>query len=159
MASDAFSGAKSAYTGFFAYINAVAQEIGMERAVNIFTKMVENVGAMQGKMMKEKSGIEEFDAKTAFPLVKSVPESLGVSFEVLEESPQKVVFKVPKCSLCAAAQEMGMDAKTIENMCQASSIRLMDTIAKQLNPNLSWQLRKFRSSPDDFCLEELVLGK
>jgi len=158
MASDAFSGAKSAFTLFIAYINTVAQEIGIERAVSLNTKMCETLGAMQGKMLKEQAGIKEFDAKTAFPLVKSVPESLGVSFEVVEESPQRVVAKAGKCSLYAAAQALGVDAKTIEGMCHASSLRFMDTIAKQLNPNLSWQLRKFRSAPDDSCVEELVLG-
>jgi len=78
---------------------------------------------------------------------------------VVEESPQRVVVKAGKCSLYAAAQTMGMDAKTIEGMCHASPLRFMDTVAKQLNPNLSWQLRKFRSAPDDSCVEELVLGK
>jgi len=31
--------------------------------------------------------------------------------------------------------------------------------AKQLNPNLSYQLMKFRSAPDDFCEEAIVLKK
>jgi hypothetical protein len=53
---------------------------------------------------------------------------------------------------------LGMDGKTIEAMCRVSSIRFDDMRVKQLNPSLSLRLRKFRSAPDDFCEEEVVLG-
>jgi hypothetical protein len=155
---DVFNGAKTALTLFDAYINTVAQEIGMERALSLMTKVCENMGATQGKMMKEQSGIKEFDAKAASSLLRTVPEGLGISMEVLEESPKKVVGKVEKCSVYEAAQMLGMDAKTIEAMCRAGSNRFMDAVAKQLNPNLSFRVTKFRSAPDDFCLEETVLG-
>jgi len=155
---DVFNGAKTAFTFFFAYLNAVAQEIGMERAIAVQTKMCETMGAIQGKMMKERSGMKEFDRKAAWSLVKTAPESFGITVEKLEESPQRVVNKVGRCSIYEAAQMLGMDAKTIETLCRAGSITFMDAVAKQLNPNLSMRLRKFRSAPDDFCEEEMVLG-
>ena len=155
---DVFNGAKKALTLFDAYTNTVAQEIGMERAVSLMTKMCENMGAIQGKMMKEQAGIKEFDAKAAWSLLRTTPEGLGLSIEVLEESPERVVVKVGKCSVYEAAHMLGMDAKTIETMCRASSEKFMDTVAKQLNPNLSSRITKFRSAPDDFCEEEIVLG-
>jgi len=55
--------------------------------------MCETISVMQGKMLKEQASIKKFDAKTAYPLVKSFPESIGVNFEVLEESSQRVVCK------------------------------------------------------------------
>ena len=76
----------------------------------------------------------------------------------LEESPKRVVFKSGKCPIYEAAQMVGLDAKTIEAMCRAGSLKFMDTAAKQLNPNLNYQIRKFRSGPDDFCEEEILLG-
>lgn len=156
---DVFNGAKSAYSFFFAYINTVAQEIGMERALGLYTKMCETMGAMQGKIMKEQAGVREFDPKRAFSLIKSVPEGLGVRMEALEESPQRVVIKVGRCPLYEAAQVVGMDAKTIETLCRAGALRFMDAVTKQLNPTLSYRLRKFRSAADDFCEEEILLGK
>lgn len=158
MEQDVFNGAKSAITFFFAYLNTVAQEIGMERATALDTKMCETLGAMQGKMMKEQSGMKEFDCKAAWSLVKTAPGSLGITMEKLEESPQRVVMKMGRCPLYEAAQAVGVDAKTIETECRAASMTFMDAVAKQLNPNLSFRLRKFRSAPDDFCEEEIVLG-
>ena len=49
---DTFSGAKNAFAYYFAYLNTVGQEIGMERAVALQSKMCEAMGAAQGKMIK-----------------------------------------------------------------------------------------------------------
>jgi hypothetical protein len=101
---DAFTGAKTALMAFDAYVNMVAQEIGMERAVSLMTKTFENMGAMQGQMMKEQAHIKEFDAKTAWSLLKTTPEDLGIKFQVIEESPKRVVVKAAKCPIYEAAQ-------------------------------------------------------
>ncbi|MBW2410587.1 MAG: hypothetical protein JRF72_12370, partial [Deltaproteobacteria bacterium] len=57
---DTYNGAASAMTFFNAYIQTVAEEIGMDKAVGLYTKMCENMGAMQGGMLKEQAGLEEF---------------------------------------------------------------------------------------------------
>lgn len=150
---DTYNGATAAMTFFNAYIKTVADEIGMDQAVNLFNKMCVTIGAMQGKMMKEQAGTEEIDAKTAWSLVKTIPEGIGISSEVIEESSQEVVVKLNKCPVYAAGQMLGLD---VETMCRNGSARLMHTATKELNPNLSYQLRKFRSGPDDFCEEAIV---
>ena len=131
----------------------------MERALALITKTDEALGAKTGKMIKEQAGAEELDAKAAASLARNaIEESYGISSEVIEESPQKVVFNLGKCPIYEAAQEVGLDAETIEALCRAGGLRLMDTTVKQLNPNLSYQLIKFRSAADNFCEEEIVLG-
>lgn len=155
---DAFTGAKTAMMFLDAFANAVAQEIGMERTLGLMTKTCETMGGMMGKMMKGQVGIKEIDAKTAWSLMKTAPEDLGLSFQVIEESPKRVVVKAGRCSVYEAAQALGMDAKFIETMCHASSNKFDDMLVKQLNPSLNFRLRKFRSAADDFCEEEIVLG-
>ena len=76
--------------------------------------------------------------------------------EVVDEDPQRISFKVSKCPIYEAAQMMGVDAKTIETLCRNGPVRFMDTMTKQLNPNFSYQLKRFRSGADDFCEEEIV---
>jgi len=73
---DVFNGAKSAMTFYDAYLKTVAEEIGMDKALSLHTKMFETMGAMQGTMLKEQAGTEEIDTKAALSLAKSVPESL-----------------------------------------------------------------------------------
>ena len=155
---DAFTGAKTVFMLFDAYVNTVAQEIGMERAVSLMTKTCEYLGTMQGQIMKEQARIIECDAKTARSLMKTLTEDLGIKNHVIEESPKKVVSRATKCPVYEAGQTLGMDAKTIETICRASFNRFDDMLVKQLNPSLSFRLRKFRSTLDDFCEEEIVLG-
>jgi hypothetical protein len=155
---DVFNGAKTAMMLFDAYLNTVAQEIGMERALALQTKMGEQMGTLQAMMMKEQSGIKQFDAKVAWSLIRTIPDSLGVSIEVVEESPRRVVVKCGRCSIYEAAQMLGMDAKTIEAGCRAGPEKVMNAAAKELNPKLNFRVTKFRSTPDDFCQEEVVQG-
>ena len=155
---DTFNGAKNAFVFHQAYVNTVAEDIGIERAAALETKMCETLGALQGRMAKRQAGIEEFDAKAAHLVCGQVIGGLGLTSEVTEESPQEVVVKVGKCPIFEAAQLMGQDVQTSEAACRVGAIRFMDTMVKQLNPNLRHELRKFRSAPEDFCVEAIVLA-
>ena len=153
---DTYNGALQAMTFMNAYIKTVAEEIGMDQAVSLLTRMCESMGAMQGKILKEQAGAEDLDIKTAWALAKKVPEGIGIGAEVIKESPKEIVVKMGRCPLHSAGQMLGMDNNTIETMCRNGPARLMDTITKELNPNLSYQLRKFRSGEEDFCEEAII---
>ena len=155
---DTYNGAASAMTFMNAYIKTVAEEIGMDRAVGLLNKMCESMGAMQGKILKEKAGDEELDVAAAWSLVKRVPEGIGIGAEVIKENSEEIVVKMGRCPLYSAGQMLGMDNNTIETMCRNGPARLMDTITKALNPNLSYELRKFRSGEEDFCEEAIIQG-
>jgi len=157
--TDTLSGAKSAFTFFFAYLNTVGQEIGMDRAIALDTKMCEMMGIAQGQAMKAQAGLDEIDITMASSLAgRFIEEGLGISSEVIEESAQRIASRVGRCPIYEAAQAMGMDGASIEAICRASSLRYMDTMVKQWNPYLSYQLSEFRSSADGCCVEEVVLG-
>jgi hypothetical protein len=156
---DTFRGAKNGYIYSYAYLTMVAEEIGMEKAIALQTKMCEARGAIDGKTIKEQVEIKDFDAKAAASIAENYVGSIGMRLEVIEESPQKVSFKVARCPLYEAAQELKLDAETIEHLCRAGPVRNMDSMVKQLNPILNYELRKFRSSEDNFCEEVIVLGK
>jgi hypothetical protein len=136
---------------------AVAEEIGKERELALNTKVMEKMGANAGNTMKKQSGIKKFDAKTAWPAVKTTCDNLGIGVKVVEESPKKVAVKIGKCPVYEAGHECGIDNKTLESHCRSGSIRYLDVLVKQLNPNLTHRLVKYRSGPDDFCEEETVI--
>jgi hypothetical protein len=155
---DTFSGAKNAYTHYFAYLNTVAQEIGMEQAVALHTKMCEAMGARQGKIIKEQAGGDGFDAEVVGQLAKKFIEGLGISSQVTKENPQEVITKIGRCPLYEACQVVGLDAENIESLCHAGALKFMDTMVKQLNPNLNYEVRKFRTSAEDVCEEAIVMS-
>jgi hypothetical protein len=155
---DTFNGAKTAFTFYSAYLNTVAQEIGMERALALESKMDETLGTLQGKMIKDQAGAKDVDARAAYSLVKGVLESLGIVVEVLEEGPATVRFRCRQCPLYEGGLMAGLDTKIGETRCRAGSLRFMDAAVKQLDPKLTYQLLKYRSGPADFCEEQIVLA-
>lgn len=156
---DTFNGAMTALTLLNAYSEAVAQVIGAEQSTALLTMTCEALGTAQGKMLKAQAGVEECDARTArLLLMAAIEQGFGIQSEVVEESPERAVVKVGRCSDYESAQAVGMDAEAIEAACRACSIKLMEAMAKQLNPNLSYQLVKFRTAPDGYCEEAIVLA-
>ena len=130
----------------------------MERATALFTQMEEAMGTVQGQMLKQQTGDEAIDVNAAYALAEGFVESLGITFEVTEQSPECVAFRVGKCPVFEGAQMLGMDVEAIEAACHAGALKFMEAAIKQLNPDLSYEVRKYRTSADDFCEEAIVLG-
>lgn len=155
-----FNGAKSGLIFMHAYLNAIADEIGMEQALALDTKVCQALGTAQGMMLKEQSGAEEFDLKTAEKLLKGmIEESFGIASEVVEEKQNMITCEVGRCPVYEAGEMLGMDNNAIEAGCRAGAIAFMDSAAKQLNPNISYKLAKFRSSADGCCEEAVVIDE
>lgn len=87
----------------------------------------------------------------------ALEQGFGIASQVTEESDNRIVFKLDRCPVYEAAQELGMDADTIEVECRSGAVTYMSTMLKQLNPNLDYELVKCRSSADDFCEEAVML--
>ena len=157
--ADTLQGATNAFTFFYAYLNAVAQEIGMERASALDAETNEMMGATQGQAIKAQANLDEIDLATAAELAAaSNYEGLGISSEVIEQSAERIVLECGRCPVYEAAEAVGMENEAIKAMCRATSLRYMDAMVKQWNPNFSYRQRDFRSSADGHCIEELVLG-
>jgi hypothetical protein len=63
---DNLNAATSAYAIYDAYMNTVAQEMGMEKALALHTKTCETVGPLQGQMLKGQSKIKDFDGRVGY---------------------------------------------------------------------------------------------
>ena len=154
---DTFVGAKTGLSLLFAYMGTVAQELGMEKAIAFDNEMCEVMGAAQGKMIKGQAGIETYDVKTAVQvLLSAIEQGFGIPSETTEEGSDKVVVKIGKCPVYEAAAAVGMDPETIEATCRAGAINFMKAMAKELNPELKYELKEFRSSADGCCEEVIV---
>lgn len=155
---DTFNGAKSGLTFMQAYLSMVGQEIGMEKALALDVKTSQMLGKAQGMMIKAQAGVEEVDIKTGEKMLSAlIEEGFGITSEVNDESSNMINCKVGRCPVYESAEMIGMDNKAIEAGCRAGAITFMDSVAKQLNPKLSYKLTKFRSSADGCCEESVVM--
>ena len=155
---DAFNAAAFAYTGNHAILGAVAQAMGIEKTLALNAQVYGQLGVGYGQQLKAQADIEgDADLQTAFGVMKKVMTDLGIDFEVIEHDDSHIAFKVGGCPIYAGAAIAGWENQTIAVNCGGAAIGFLDAAAKQLNPNLAWRMRSFRSSVEDGCVEELVL--
>ena len=117
---DTFNGAKNAFVFHQAFVNTVAEDIGIERVTALTTKMGEALGVVQGGMAKaqaEQAGMKDFDATAAHLVCNQPVAGLGITTEVTEQGAQEVVYQVGRCPIFEAAQLMGQDIQTSEAGC------------------------------------------
>ena len=156
---DTFAGAKNAFLILDAFLGTVVKEIGENKAYSMIEKTCQNMGALQGKMSKSQARrekIKEMNPSNAALLASDAIKGFGIASEILKESDEKVSIKVKKCPVYEAAKMMGLDP---EPLCRSSSLPFMDSLVKELNPNLQYELEKFRIGQDDFCKESISLIK
>ena len=154
---DIFNGARSAFIGYFSLFDAVSKEIGRERAETLLSNANKASATEMAQGVKEQMGDSGFDLEAAATMARNaIDESYGIGSEVIEESPERVVFKVGRCSVFEAGQAAGMSPETIEAQCRAGAVTYMNTLVNQLNPNLGYELVKCRSAADGFCEEAIV---
>lgn len=155
-----FNGVKNGLIFLYAFQNKVAQEIGKERALELEAMSNTEMGSAQGMMLKEQIGQNNIDAISAAKIIfKYLEQELGITPVVKEESPDKVVYSCGRCPIFESYQLLGADNKDIETSCRASAVGFMDALVKQLNPELNYELLRFRSAADDSCDEVIFLGK
>jgi hypothetical protein len=154
---DFFEAAKNVWTFFITYRAGLVDAVGTEQALAWDNKIHEIVGTNMGQTLKEQAGGKDLNIQEATELVKGFLGSIGVSFQVLEESPTMVRFKQSQCAVYEGSRRAGLDELPIETMCRYGPVKFMGALVKQLNPNLNYQLIKYRSAPDDFCEEAIVL--
>ena len=159
MNEDVFNGAMAGLVFLDGFYNEVVEEIGEEKTLGLMDKMSISLGKMQGAMLKSQARrdkIKDITPSIASSISSDAMAGMGIEIETLSETPEKATFNVKRCPVYEAAKMLGLDA---EKMCRHSSIPLMETLIKQLNPNLSYELEKYRTGSDDCCRESIILTK
>ncbi|HEQ98379.1 MAG TPA: hypothetical protein ENO22_03445 [candidate division Zixibacteria bacterium] len=156
---DILKGAANAFTLHYAYINNVGKEIGIDKAEEISADVCRMMGSMRGKIIKENADLEQFTPEAAAAAARgSIEEDFGIITKLIEEGPDRIVYECRNCPVYDGAYRAGMDPGSIEAQCRYAPVGYMEALVRELNPNLSYRLRKFRTSADDTCEEEIVLG-
>lgn len=156
---DTRTGARTGLTLLLGYVGTVAGEIGMDRALELDTKLCRQMGAAQGQMLKQQVGVDEVDAATASQLVsQALAGGFGIQADTLESTAERAALQVGECPVYQAAQAVGMDHEEIQAVCQAGSLPFMAAMVKQLNPQAVYRLERFRAGPNGTCQEVIEIA-
>jgi serine/threonine-protein kinase len=128
-------------------------------AYDSYFRAVADIHDLRARLQNLKDGVgtERADAKTAARVLMKLIGPLGFKPEVLEESPNRVVFKPGRCPIYEAGRALGMEHSAIEAWCRTRPLRVTEQAVKELNPRLHYRLLQFREGPEDSCIEEIIM--
>jgi hypothetical protein len=141
------------YGGFF---KDVAQEFGFEKAVALHASQGKKSGAALAGMLKNELGKKKFNLAAWERVYTSYMVPLGITPDFKRKG-STLELTVGHCPIYEGFKSAGLDHKTIELMCNQMTA-LENAELKNAYPTLSGCL-KFRSTPDEPCVEEFVLLK
>lgn len=158
MATDKFKGATMAYTNYYSFIKTLIGEFGKEKTFALMTKSDEERGICVGKAVKSEAGEKAFDIHETLITIVNMANEIGGIDVIVDETEDRAatVTKMGDCPVYEAAKAAGMDDQMIEAMCRASACVFLDNVVRQLNPELTYKVSKFRDAGCGGCLEEIV---
>jgi len=151
---EVFNAAKSAFSMYGGLFNGIAQEIGMEKALELHAKQGESFGAMIGEMLRQQLGNKGPDTKTFSSILRLLYVGFGFDAE-FDVGPTSISIKVTRCPFYEGARMARLDHETIGNMCKAMA-NAEYTKLKEYYPKTEGKV-KYRESPEGYCLEQFTL--
>ncbi len=159
MVSGTLQGATTGLVFSGAYEQKMVEEFGQERAAELLEEAMQYVAKSQAAMVKEKTGMQDFDLEAIHSIVPNLmEENMGIVFEPIERTPTRIMYKIGRCPIFESSQMLGMEPAAIRPRCIATALVFMNALLKELNPNAGAQLNSFRQTASDYCLESFVVS-
>lgn len=150
----AYHAAMSAMSMYGGLFKTMADDFGLDKALEYHEKQGEPFGIMIGETMKQQLG----DKPPTTEVIKSVTqpsmESFGFDVEY-EVSPKELSIKVVRYPFYDGFKMVGFDHETIGKMCGALSSGEFVKL-KEYYPNVEGSVN-FRDSAEGYCLEKFIL--
>jgi hypothetical protein len=152
----AFKAASASFSFYGALFKDLSQEIGLEKALALHSNRGKDFGAQLAGLLKEELGRRKVNlAALESVSAKSVAQS-GITPD-FEKKGSTLRSKIGQCPIYEGLKSAGLDQNTIEAMCTKMAAVEYEEL-KTAFPMLSGCL-KFRSTPEEPCVEEFVLIK
>jgi len=144
------------YGLYGAFFQAVAQEIGMDRALALHARAHEEQGVASGKVLREKMGESGIDIQRLGAVLRESNLSIGIESELARASDGSAVFRNSRCPMYDGYRMGGLNDQTAEALCQKGASAKLGTMLRILDPQIVYRLTRYRAKPDEPCEEEIL---
>lgn len=159
LSEEAFNAARIAMTSFGVFFHEIIKEIGVDRTLELSLKPFERF-VLEERVPQVKSLLKR-NALDLNALAKQFEQYwLMAGYDAkVEATPTSVITTTKRCPFYEAFLEAGHDHSFVEAYCRKKD-EVADAIYQQhLGTHAGLKMRKFRTGPDDFCIEETILKK
>ena len=140
------------YGGFFKH---VAEEFGVEKALELQAKSGKEAGERIGRWMRERRGVDMLDAETFLPLLKEINDPFGYDSTYEVES-NRVILTTHRCPLYQGLLDYGHDHNRSGYLC-GYLLRAFFKGLKEVYPNVEYDL-DFREDMEGRCIETITIN-
>lgn len=152
---EVYDAVKESFTILGGFFTEVSQDVGPERATEMYGRVFDGMGELFGTMAAKHRGDADISGKVAAELEQLYP-AFGIDPE-MEISPTRILVHSHACPIYDGYRAAGLDHDTIEAMCR-SSVACEAAAFRRIVPDGNMSLAKFRAAPDDFCTEAIELA-
>ncbi len=153
----AFNAAKAAFSAYGGLLKDVAQELGMDKAVDLHARRCEAFYVSLAGMITSRMGDKGFDLSIVSAVFKDVNHSFFGSVCEIEESPGTLRCSYTECPIYDGLSSAGLDHQAIELICTGGESKGLEKFRGAF-PQVSCSL-KFRAASDQSCVQEFALGR
>jgi hypothetical protein len=151
---DAFKAAKWVYMQYGFALQEVASEMGLDQAMNLFLQS--DARGRRASQIQQLLKSKEIDLNAFAAQSQNGWYTVGFDAKT-EATPTSTITTTTKCPLYEGFLKAGIDHNMIEAFCRLKD-EIGDAQYKQsLGPYAGVKMHKFRSRPDDYCIEETIL--
>jgi len=140
------------YGGFFKH---VAEELGVEKALELQARSGKEAGERIGRWMRERKGVDRLDAETFLPILKEINDPFGYdsTYEIKSNS---VILTTHRCPLYQGFTISGHDHNRSGYLC-GYLLRAFFKGIKEVHPNVEYDL-DFRENEEGKCVETITIN-
>lgn len=151
---DVFNATMSSMSMYGGLFRAIADDVGLDKAIEYHAKHGESFGMMIGETLKRQLGDKTPTTEALKSVLQPIMEGFGFSTE-FDVSPTEVSIKVPRCPIYEGFKMAGLDHETIGKTCSAWYSAEYAQL-KKCYPRIEGSL-KYRDSSEGYCLDKFTL--
>jgi len=140
------------YGRFFKH---VAEEIGVEKTLELQAKAGKEAGERMGIWMKETKGVDMLDAETFLPVLKEINDPFGYE-STYEIKPDNMILTMHRCPLYQSLKISGHGDNRSGYLC-GYLLRAFFKGLKEVYPNIEYDL-DFREDEEGRCVEIITIN-
>ena len=125
--------------------------------MEMHAKAHEDQGLIDGEMSKDKFGDKIPDLQKLGAVLKESNLSIGIDCNLDQTTGTLLSFKNYRCPMYDGYRAGGLDNETAKALCQEGAAAKLGTMLRYLNPKLEYKLTKYRTEPNDLCIEDISI--
>jgi hypothetical protein len=156
LGQESYSVAVKVYSLYGAFFNEVAKELGEKKALALHERVHDRMGAETGRKLREEMGIIKYDLKALAEILRKSNVGIGIDSQLVE-GPSSLLLRNARCPMYDGYRMGGLSDEAAEALCQVGAPAKLGSTLKELNPNVSYRLTRYRQKPTERCEEEIRL--